>query len=260
MISSTVSKKNQKVYTIPAAPVFRVETKDDYVFIDNWFAQLGKSTDEWLKHVGTQRAFDRVQPLIETPVLMPGEDDEKEGDTRVAVNKYVISVVLDWLDNDVLRQVVADAMPVNILVSSRCESIHIRTTDGWFSVSQIAEYMKFDVADFVKSQQVKNLVETFGPVITVDQSIRGGKERTIWAHPVVLIPMLLWIDSTAALELMASYFMSDVSLMPNVDAMVQLVEKNVRVRAAIKAKQQAEAAETDTKETENVKVNVNEKT
>jgi hypothetical protein len=242
MIPATTSKKSAKVYTVPAAPVFRVETKDDYVFIDKWFTQLGKDTDEWLKNINTVRAFDRIQPLIKTPVLMAVDKpttkaDEKHPDERVAVNKYIISIVLDWLDNDTLRQLVADKMPINILVSSRCESLHIRTTDGWYSISQVAEHLKFDVADFVKSEQMKTLINTFGPVATANQSIRGGKEKTVWGHPVVLVPMLLWINSTAALELMASYFMTDASLMPNIDAMVPLIEKNIKIRAAVKAKQ-----------------------
>ena len=166
--------------------------------------------------VDTKRAIGRIEKLLKVPVLMPNSGD------RCAVNKHIIYNVVEYIDHNTLRQIVNNKLNANILVMGQCKSIHVRITDGWFSLDRIAEYFEFKIDDFILSEQAKNLTDTFGAVISSFQPALS-KTSTYWCHPVVLIPILMWIDKTAATELMAIFFL-DVQ-MPNVDVMKSLMEK-----------------------------------
>jgi hypothetical protein len=247
MISASVAGNKAKGYEISAGPVFKFETKDDYVYVDKWFEQLGQSVEKWLEAPTTKRIFGRIAPLIDGPVVMSAldittttEEKKDKEPRRIAVNKYAVAAVIGFLKSDDLRSFVSDHMPINVLVSSKCESLHIRTTDGWFSVTRVSEYLGFNVDDFVKSEQVRNIVAMFGAVIAAEPVKGSNGKTTVWMHPVGLLPMMLWLDSPASLELMASFFMTSPDLLPNLDAMKPLMEKNMKLRAQAKAKAQAQ--------------------
>jgi hypothetical protein len=171
--------------------------------------------------------------------------------TRIAVNKYVISAVLTYLNSSNLRRIVCQNMNIDVLVSRRCESLHIRTTDGWISVTQAASYLKFDANEFIKSDQLRNCIGMFGSVISINPEHGDSDKSIVWMHPIGLLPMLFWIDTPAALELMASYFMSNATFMPNVDAMIPLIDKNLKLRSLAKAKLNNSLTSTSTLSTIN---------
>lgn len=239
-MNAFVSNKNAKTYTVPydvqPSIAFKFESKDDYVYIDTWFELLGKPVNAWLALDSTKHAFDRIGAVVDGPILMPQTSDDEKAH-RIAINKYAVPVMLQHLSNDALKQFISRHMHINVLIEQRSESLHVRTTDGWISVTQICKHLKLDVDDFVKCEQLRNLVGMFGAVIASEPISGDEKKSIVWIHPVGLLPLLLWVDMPSTLELMASYFMTNTSFLPNVDAMSLLLAKNMKLRAQAKAKE-----------------------
>jgi hypothetical protein len=245
MSLDTLSGERASAYTISAGPVFKFETISEYIYVDKWFTETGQSLDKFLEMPSTKRVIDRILPLIKEHVVKQFEIKSDRDDdvliSRIAVNKNFIPVILKYLNNDKLHQIVNDNMEVSILIAGLGESLHIRTSDGWISVTKAAAYFSFDVEKFIKCEPINNLIGTFGEIISVEPIKSSNGDVNVWMHPVGLLPLMLWIDSVASLELMSSFFLSNSNLMPNLDSLKLIIEKNTKVRETNKKMASTEA-------------------
>ena len=244
MSLDTLSGECANIYTISAGPIFKFEAIGDYVYIDKWFSELGQPLNKFLEAPTTKRIIDRISPLIKEPVVKLFEvksDVENNAAPRIAVNKHLIPVILKYLNNDKLHRIVDDNMDVSILIAGRSESLHIRTSDGWISVTKAAAYFSFDVEKFIKCDPINNLINTFGEIISIEPIKGLSGDVNVWMHPIGLLPLMLWIDSVASLELMSSFFLSNSNLMPNLDSLKLIMEKNIKAKENNKKPETADA-------------------
>lgn len=253
------------VYAIPTSINFEYETDGNYIFVDNWFSQLGKNPEVWLAHPNTKKSFYRINILTNEPCIknipinvqntksdqskefadLPeletvdgsdGDDEDDENDedgpddnttvqTRLAVHKYAVSIALMFLNNTELVRMVNEKCPSNILVFKRCNSLHIKSTDMWFNATKLASFYEADLKEFIDNE-LGQYSDKFGVVAHSESTVVGGEERVIWFHPLMFLPLMLWIDRMAVFEVMGSYFSSEGVHMPNTDVIKAVSMKN----------------------------------
>ena len=226
---------------IGTTPTFTVEQAGDYVYISDWFAQLGKNIDEYVDAAGD--AFARIKRYRKVPMIIRASEkvvgetapaDEKDGE-HVYVYKFAVLTTTNFLQNDELRVAVGKAIPANVIAIQLCKALQWRTTDGWINGSCLAKYFNKDPLVFIRSQQVLRIVKVFKTVVRMElNDAANTTARTMWLHPILLMPFLLWTNELAAMEMMAGYFMFSGVPYPDVDVMARLIQRHSPTETRIK--------------------------